>query len=85
MSTLYDAVAYNRRPAPVMPEPADAMLALASEAAGLRQQLAFALRALRHTRDGYVALMTSTGLAPDMRASRTALADAALEQGEAAS
>lgn len=82
MSVLYDAPAYHRRP-PVLPRGLDSAAALSADAAVLREQLAYVLQALRHTRNGYAALMQFAGVAPDTIRSNVAFADAALEQFEA--
>lgn len=79
MSTLYDAPAYHRRP-PVLPRAVDATAAVSADAAVLRSQLAYTLRALRHTRDTLAETLRFAGVTPDMIASKTALADSALEQ-----
>lgn len=80
MSILYDAPAYNRRACPIPPRAVDATGAVSADAAVLRSQLDYAMRALRHTRATLAETLRFAGVSPDMIASKTALADSALEQ-----
>lgn len=72
-------------PCPIPPRAVDATAAVSADVAVLREQLAYAMRALRHTRNTLAETLRYAGVSPDMIASKTAMADSALEQFEGVS